>query len=73
VPFCQLIITTTIVVIIVSIVIAIITIVSVHHPSSTLIVVLRQWSIRTPCEYEKHTCQLWGSNPLCPWLLVHPE
>jgi hypothetical protein len=49
VPFCQLVITATIVVIIVSIVIAtIITIVSIHHRSSTLIVVLRPRSRRTP-------------------------
>ena len=48
VPFCQLIITATIVAIIVNIVFDIVTIVSIHHPSYTLIVVLREWSRRTP-------------------------
>jgi hypothetical protein len=48
VPFCQLIITDTIVAIIVNIVFDIVTIVSIHHPAYTLIVVIRDWSRRTP-------------------------
>jgi hypothetical protein len=73
VPFCQLVITATIVVITVSTVIAIFTIVSIHHPSYTFVVVLRHWSRRTPTRIWKHTCQMWGSNPPCPWLLVQAE